>query len=40
MAYSKNSQNSEALKDLTQAIEFNDGYVKAYNKRAELYMSS
>lgn len=37
-AYLKLNQREAALKDLSQAIEINDEYVKAIMKRSELYM--
>jgi Tfp pilus assembly protein PilF len=38
MAFSKLSKNDEAVKDLDRAIEINDEYVKAFMKRADIYM--
>ena len=40
VAYSKLSNNKEALKDLDRALEVNEDYTKAYVKRGELHMAS
>jgi hypothetical protein len=39
MAYSKLSKNEDSVKDLDRAIEINDEYVKAYMKRADIFMA-
>jgi hypothetical protein len=38
MAFSKLSNNNEALKDLNRAIDLNEDYVKAILKRGDIYM--
>lgn len=38
IAYTKLNMNDEAISDLNLAIEQNDEYVKAYVKRADIYL--
>jgi hypothetical protein len=40
VAYSKLGQNKDALTDLNTCIQMNEDYVKAYAKRAEIYLAT